>query len=219
MTTMSADDLPLFQLRPTLFERLNSDPSGQVLRQYVARFVAEKRALEHLVQRTPLLDTAAREILTLEDDAFEAAEKIVLGALRAFNGSAAITADAPDPGAQAGEHKTTNFLLTTALLGVEMKYYAAVRTLLDVLIEIKPDLALAKLLHAHLLCRVSDGHEGRRELLQLIEDFPGFHLASAMLAVEDRDANVAGWRGLAESVVEQGGDETSKKLVSVVLSS
>jgi Bacterial type III secretion protein (HrpB1_HrpK) len=207
------EDYQLFHLGQTLFERLQEDGSGELLQRYVEDFEAVKRTLTLLQASVPRDQAAAAAVAHLEES-LQASEKIVHAAVRTFGPPSAVSTQR-DSAADAA--RTTGFLLNTSLLGVELQYHASVRTLLDALIQMQPKLAVAKLLHAHLLCRASDAFEGRHELLRLIEEFPGFHMASAMLALEDREANMAGWRGLAESVAEQGSDPTSEKVVHFVL--
>jgi predicted Zn-dependent protease len=109
------------------------------------------------------------------------------------------------------------FLLDMALLGVQSRYYASARTIVEVLLELVPRSRTVRLLRAHLLFRVSQAFEGRHELLELIEEFPDDHLATAMLAMEDREAGLDGWRGLAESLSADAVDPTSKEILRFVL--
>lgn len=223
---MNADNPSPLPLQKTLFERLNDDPTGELLCQFVAQFEHEKAILEYQLQQTTPVEPAVQTLLASKVDAFEAAGKIVQAAEDSFAPSP-LSGAAPPAQAQQDatsllsdadiEAGTKTFLLKTALLGVEMQYHASVKVILDALIRISPGLAVAKLLDAHLLCRVSDTFEGRHKLLQVIEEFPDFQIARAVLALEDRVANLDGWRGLAEEVVAQGGDQTSQEVASFVL--
>ncbi len=125
--------------------------------------------------------------------------------------------EAPNAAAPSAEEKLANFLLGMALLGVQTKYYASAMSILSLLIDLSPHLPVVRLMKAHLLYRVSDVFEGRHELLQLIEEFPEYHLAAAMLAMEDREAGVGGWRGLAESIATETMDPTSREMLRFVL--
>jgi Bacterial type III secretion protein (HrpB1_HrpK) len=219
---MSADDYQLFHLGKTLFERLHEDYTGELLQTYVQQFEREKRTLELQLRRAPTWQAPACAALTSKEEALKAAEKIVQAVAWAFRAPGQAVAAAPEDEAASNDvldATSASFLLNTALLGVETNYYGSARSILDALIAIKPNLAVAKLLHAHLLCRVSDAFEGRHELLQLIEEFPNFHIASAILALEDRHANMAGWRGLAESITAHASDPTSEKVANFVLRS
>jgi hypothetical protein len=212
---MSADD-PINPLGLTLFERLQCDPSGHVLRQCVRQFEAESRALERAWQNTPHDDVRTRAALSALEQALKAAEGVMQAAAHSVGQSwAHAKLQAADVAGD--EPGMAKFLMDSALLAIGMKFFGSAMSILDTLIQIDPSQPLARLLRAQLFCRASKGHEGRHQLLQLIEEFPDLHMASAMLAIEDRKTNTPGWQGLAESVVANGDDPASEEVARFAL--
>jgi predicted Zn-dependent protease len=216
MTVMTERSNPLGL---TLFERLQFDASGEVLRKQARHFEAERRALERAWQNTPHDDAAARAALTSLEQALKAAENVMQAAADSLGRSwAQALLDATDNAIEADDEPgMAKFLMDSALLAIEMKFNGSALSILDTLIQIDPSQPLARLMRAQLFCRVSKEHEGRHQLLQLIEEFPDLHMASAMLAVEDRKTNTPGWQGLAESVVANGDDPASEEVARVAL--
>jgi hypothetical protein len=111
----------------------------------------------------------------------------------------------------------TKFLLNVALLGIEMTHFDAAREILRRIERLDPQLPLVRLMFIFLESRARGGLDGRHMLLQLIAEAPKFQMAKAMLALMDRQAAISGWRGLAESVLIEGGDETATRLAEIIL--
>lgn len=199
-----------FHLGKTLFERLQEGVGIELLLPIVVWVRSERRALAIHRAQAMSARLAAPEVV----DAAEAILRVAIGSFA--RGAARINA-AHLQERQFTEHEATCLLLNAALLGVEMECNPAAGTILDAIMQRRPHLAIARLLHAHLLCRTSRGYEGRHALLQLVEDFPEFHPARAVLALEDRQTNRPGWRGLAEAIEAQDADGTSKQVAAFVL--
>jgi lipopolysaccharide biosynthesis regulator YciM len=113
------------------------------------------------------------------------------------------------------DETSIRFFLTMALLAIQARAYPVALSILNSLIALNVALPVSRLLLAYAYCRANPGHEGRQQLLEVVEQYPGFALARAMLALEDRARGLEGWQGLAESVA--GGQGMAAVLAQCVL--
>ena len=110
---------------------------------------------------------------------------------------------------------TTKFYLKMALLASQMGAFPAALTILNNLIALRAATPMARLMLAYIHVQADPTFSGRHQLLELVTEYPNFKLAKVLLALEDRERGVAGWQGLAESLV--GGKDTSALLAGYLL--
>lgn len=107
------------------------------------------------------------------------------------------------------------FYLKMALLASQMGAFPAAATILNNLIALKVATPMARLMLAYVHGRADPTFSGRHQMLELVSEYPHFKMARALLALEDRERGVAGWQGVAESLV--GGQDSSALLASYML--
>jgi Bacterial type III secretion protein (HrpB1_HrpK) len=123
----------------------------------------------------------------------------------------------PPPTSQQGKPRILSFLSTTALLGIEIDAFESVGSILAIAQRLRSDLPQFRLMQTLLYARAADPLDTRRQLFQMVQDFPHFELGVAMLALIDKQVNFAGWKGLAQTLVTESSDAGVRQLAQFVL--
>jgi hypothetical protein len=109
------------------------------------------------------------------------------------------------------------FLSKVALLGIEIEAFEPVRDILTVAARLRGDLPHFSLMMVLLDAKTAGPLQARRQLFQIVEDFPQFEMGAAMLALIDKQVNFAGWKGLAQTLLMYGSDSSARQLAQIVL--
>jgi hypothetical protein len=108
-------------------------------------------------------------------------------------------------------------LLQVSLIGTELQEYSLAGGVAQTLAELRSDLPHAGVVLAMNDLAAGGGDQCVTRLEETLEKFPDSQLCRAMLGVSLQILGRSGWRGLLESVIEDGRDETAVALACSIL--
>jgi predicted Zn-dependent protease len=110
------------------------------------------------------------------------------------------------------------FLVKLATLSIQMGRLVAAQALVDAVAAVAPDVAALRMVRVYHTMRSLGLEAARYELTAALDRTPDDDVASAMLALVDREAGQPGWQGRAQSVLDRGGSSgPTRRLAQALL--